>query len=85
MNTSTPHDGLFKRIFKDPVHAAGILRSVLPAELVAQLDFSTLELEPGSFIDQHLAERHTDLLFKIRLGTQQVLFALLEHQSTSPH
>ena len=85
MNTSTPHDGLFKRIFKNPLHAAGILRSVLPAELVAQLDFSTLELEPSSFIDQHLAERHTDLLFRMRLGGQHILFALLEHQSTSPH
>ena len=82
VTTNTPHDGLFKRIFSDPVHAEGIFRANLPPELVAKLDFATLELQAGSFIDKKLDGRHTDLLFKIQLGGHPLIFVLLEHQST---
>lgn len=82
--TSTPHDALFKAIFKRPEHARAELESVLPASLAQALDWRTIRHLPGSFVDPKLAEHHTDLLFsvKVREGGEALLY-LLEHQSTS--
>lgn len=55
------HDAFFKRIFSNPVYAAGELASVLHPELVAALDLSKLVLVPGSFVDEAMQQRHTDL------------------------
>jgi predicted transposase YdaD len=64
---SNPHDALFKRTFQDLETAAGELRSVLPAKLVERIDWGSLRLEPGSFVDGRFRERHTDLLYSVRL------------------
>lgn len=83
--TPTPHDALFKSTFSQPEHAAAALRGVLPAALAARIDFSSLKLQPGSFIDEALAASHSDLLFSARLeGTPLFLYVLFEHQSTAP-
>ena len=80
----TPHDALFKRTFGDPIHAAGELRAILPPALVARLDFDALQVEPGSFIDEELSQRHADLLYSVPLGAERVMIYLLfEHQSTA--
>ena len=80
---SNPHDALFKRVFSDVTHAAGEFRAVLPSELVAEIDFATLSLCPGSFVDEVLRERHTDLLYSVRLRERDAfLYLLFEHQST---
>ena len=73
----TPHDALFKFTFGNPEHAAGELRAVLPADLVEHLDFTRLRVEDGSFIDQELAERHSDLLYALPAGEQEALIYLL--------
>ena len=81
---SNPHDALFKRIFQDPETAAGELRSVLPARLAERIDWSSLRIEPGSFVDEQFKEVHTDLLYAVRLqGREAYVYLLLEHQSTS--
>ncbi|MDQ3032241.1 MAG: Rpn family recombination-promoting nuclease/putative transposase [Myxococcota bacterium] len=78
----TPHDALFKRIFSDPRNAAAELRAILPPATLAALDLSTLRLEPGSFVDEELRSRHTDLLFSVSLrGRRALIYVLLEHQS----
>jgi predicted transposase/invertase (TIGR01784 family) len=80
---ATPHDSLFKLAFQRPENASGLLRSLLPSEVVARLDFSTLELVPGSFCDVELRDVETDLLFRVELeGQETFVYALLEHQST---
>ena len=56
------HDAFFKRIFSNPEYAAGELASVLPPELVAAIDLSKHVLMPGSFVDDAMKQRHTDLL-----------------------
>lgn len=78
------HDGLFKRVFGDPVHAAAELRSVLPAQVVEALDLDALELVPTSFVDPQLAQRHVDLLFtapRRGSGSAVYVYFLVEHQS----
>ncbi|KYG06002.1 hypothetical protein BE21_37285 [Sorangium cellulosum] len=82
--TPTPHDALFKSTFCQPAHAGGALRQALPAGLAARIDFGSLELQPGSFIDEALAASHSDLLFTARLeGASMFVYVLFEHQSTT--
>ncbi len=81
---STPHDHLFRRVFSVPEHAEGELRSVLPADLVARVDWSTLALVPGTFVDTAAGAIEADLLFTVELeGRRAFVYVLLEHQTTS--
>jgi hypothetical protein len=81
---SGPHDLLVRFTFSQPKRAAAELRVALPPEVVAQVDWDSLSLEPGSVVDEELRETESDLLFSARLlGAQPVLFyVLLEHQSS---
>jgi len=38
------------------------LRSVLPEELSARLDWASLQLQPASFVEERLSGREADLL-----------------------
>lgn len=81
---SNVHDRLFRGTFSQPEHAASILRLLLPPELVGRLDWSSLAVCPGSFIDEALSERLTDLLFSIVFGSRPaLLYLLFEHESQS--
>jgi len=83
MASNNPHDALFKRVFSDVTNAAGEFCSVLPSALVKAMDFKSLELRPGSFVDETLRERHTDLLYSVQLREREAfLYLLFEHQST---
>lgn len=82
--TPTPHDALVKSTFSQPEHMAGELRAVLPAALAARIDLASLRLESGSFVDEELRERWSDLLYTARIGDRAALvYVLFEHQSTS--
>ncbi|HEY0136536.1 MAG TPA: Rpn family recombination-promoting nuclease/putative transposase [Nannocystis sp.] len=81
--TGTPHDALFKATFSQVVYAAEELRYVLPPELVAVIDFSTMQVEPGSFVDEALRARYTDLLYSLAIAGQDArIYVLFEHQSS---
>jgi predicted transposase/invertase (TIGR01784 family) len=81
--THTPHDALFKAVFSSPEHARAVLRAALPPRLARRLDWSSLTLLDGSFVDEALKERHSDLLFRVKLDGKDVfLYLLFEHQST---
>ena len=83
--TSTPHDALFKAAFERPEHAAELLQGLLPAPLIGAIDWTTLTRESGTFIDEKLIDRHTDLLFRAKLPDEDAVvyfYLLLEHQST---
>jgi Putative transposase, YhgA-like len=76
------HDALFKIAFSQIEHAVGELRLILPPEIVALLDFATLTLHTGSFVDEALKERSSDLLFSVQLaGRPALIYLLFEHQS----
>ena len=77
-----PHDAFFKEVFSRAKTAKGELEAMLPKALVAELDFSTAQLHSGSFVDEQLRQRHSDLLWSVRLrGREALLYVLLEHQS----
>jgi hypothetical protein len=78
-----PHDTLFRYAFERPEIAEGELRTLLPPEVVAALDFTTLTLEPGSLADPEFAQLETDLLYRVMLaGEESFVFILFEHQSS---
>jgi predicted transposase YdaD len=79
-----PHDLLTRYTFEQPERAAAELRAVLPAQVVALVDWSSLQRESGSVVDSHLKETQSDLLFSGRLhnGHPLLLYFLLEHQSS---
>ena len=80
----TPHDKLFKRIFKDPRFAAEELRSALPAPLVTSLDWATLKREPETHVERRDADAYSDLVFSAQArGARVLIYVLFEHQSTN--
>src|SRR5882757_1234630 len=82
--TPHPHDALIKAALEDPVHAAALLRELVPDALGALIAWDTLRCEAGSFVDPHLSNRHSGLVFSalLRTGTQSRVYVMLEHQST---
>jgi len=78
------HDALFKSTFSEIEHARGALQSILPAPLAARIDWATLTLRPGSFVEETLNDQYTDLLFSAQLsGHPALLYLLYEHQSSA--
>ncbi len=79
----TPHDSVFRRVFGVPANAASQLRAVLPPDLAGRLDLGRLAPVPGSFVDEALKWRHSDVLFTAPLdGRDAFVYVLVEHQSS---
>jgi Putative transposase, YhgA-like len=78
------HDAFFKKVMSEPHLAGTFLREHLPPELVELLTLECPELLPGSFVDEALAQHHSDLLFRVPLktGDQALAYILLEHKSS---
>jgi predicted transposase YdaD len=78
------HDLFARYTFGHPERAEAELRAVLPAPVVAEVDWSSLRLESGSVVDPELRETESDLLFTahLRTGRSLLVYVLLEHQST---
>jgi predicted transposase YdaD len=81
---SQPHDGFFKSVFRNPVHAAAALRAILPERVARHIDWDSLQAVHASFVDAALSQRHGDLMFSARLKEEREVFLwlLFEHQST---
>lgn len=81
---SNPHDAVFRRVLGEPANAASQLRAVLPAAVVDRLDLDRLAPVPGSFVDEDLQWRHSDVLFSVPLdGHDAFVYILIEHQSST--
>ncbi|MEM7153654.1 MAG: Rpn family recombination-promoting nuclease/putative transposase [Myxococcota bacterium] len=80
-----PHDRLVKWVFTRPEAAAVQLRQALPSVLVDRLDWSTIAVQPGSYVDQELEERHSDVLYSVNFresSSSALVYVLAEHQSS---
>ena len=77
-----PHDHLFKSTFSDPRIAADYIRNFLPLDLTSQLDLSSLELAPGSYVNEELEEYLSDVVYRCKYGQEEIKLSLLfEHKS----
>ena len=55
---------------------------MLPEHVGRDIDWSSLRLEPASFVDDELRDRHADLLFSADYrDSKALLYCLLEHKS----
>jgi predicted transposase/invertase (TIGR01784 family) len=80
-----PHDLMVRAVLSDQAEAASWLQTYLPDEVQQGLNWSTLKLAEGSFVDEDLRESESDLLYEVeRLSGEESiwLYLLLEHQST---
>jgi hypothetical protein len=79
-----PHDSFFKSIFGDARNAAEVLRTALPPQVSAHIDWDSLQVVKASFVDDALKQRHGDLVYlaRLRQGGEAFLWVLFEHQSS---
>jgi predicted transposase/invertase (TIGR01784 family) len=77
-----PHDKLVKSTFSDPDNARAFLEANLPRKLTRRIDWKSLTLVSGSFIDPEFAATSSDLLFTAKIdGLPAFLYILFEHQN----
>ena len=79
-----PHDALFKLVFGEPAALRGLLRDVLPPEVVSRLELDQLTPLPTAQVNDKLAVRIPDLLYQApwRGGGFAQLAVVMEHQSS---
>ena len=80
---ASPHDRFIKGMatYKEVLQD---LPKVLPPEILKHLSLRSVQLQPGSYIDDRLAHAASDLLFSCRFRDKDgFLYFLFEHQ-TSP-
>jgi len=77
-----PHDKLVKSTFSDPDNARAFLQAHLPRDLCRSMDWKTLTLVSGSFIDPQFESTSSDLLFSVKIDDRAAfLYILFEHQN----
>jgi hypothetical protein len=67
------HEALLRRTFSVVEHAAAEFRALLPASLVERINFSTLKLCSGSYVDEALTGSQSDLLFSVNVSGKPAL------------
>jgi predicted transposase/invertase (TIGR01784 family) len=80
-----PHDLMVRAVLSDLTEAASFLQTHLPEAVSQALNWSTLTLLEGSFVDEDLRESEADLLYEVEHvsgKTSLWVYVLLEHQST---
>src|SRR6266850_8020179 len=80
-----PHDLMVRAVLSDVTEAISFLQAHVSEEVSQGLNWSTLRLVEGSFVDEDLRGSEADFLYEIaRVSGQDAvwLYVLLEHQST---
>jgi predicted transposase/invertase (TIGR01784 family) len=80
-----PHNLMVRAVLSDVAEAAGFLQRHLPPEVSQALDWATLTLREGSFVDEDLRASEADFLYEIAQGSGEEpvwIYVLVEHQST---
>ena len=76
---TNPHDQFFRESMKEPRVAREFLKTHLPAELCALVNFNALELQPRSQSNAVRRESIVDVLFKTQIdGKEAYIYLLLE-------
>jgi predicted transposase/invertase (TIGR01784 family) len=81
-----PHDRFFRSSLSDPRVAREFMEAHLPEHIKALIDLNTLEMCPGTFVDETLQLHLSDVLFSLKWASGKLgyIYTLLEHQS-KPH
>jgi predicted transposase/invertase (TIGR01784 family) len=77
------HDKFFKVSMQDVRIAQDFFKAHLPPLIQEKLDWGSLCLQSGSFIDDDYSSSYTDVLYRATLsGESSYFYVLSEHQST---
>jgi predicted transposase/invertase (TIGR01784 family) len=77
------HEAIFKKFFTDIEVATNFIEIYLPKKIKQRCDFSTLKIEPGSFVDEDLKQHYSDILYSLKVnGVKGYVYINVEHQST---
>jgi predicted transposase YdaD len=77
-----PHDSGYKLLFSHPALVADLLRGFVAGDWVAELDFTTLEKQSGSYVSDDLRPRADDVVWRVRWRDRWLyVYLLLEFQS----
>jgi len=77
------HDQFFRTAMADKRVARDFLISWLPGDICQRIDFTKLEMQPRSYINDVRQESAVDVLFKTVIEDHEAyIYLLLEHQST---
>ena len=77
-----PHDSSNKLLFSHPAMVADLLTGFVREDWVAELDFTTLEKWPGSYVSDDLRPRADDVVWRVRWRERWLyVYLLLEFQS----
>jgi predicted transposase/invertase (TIGR01784 family) len=80
------HDAMVRTVLSDLAEATSFLQQYLPEDMSQALNWSTLTLLEGSFVDEDLRRSEADFLYQVAYVAGDAslwLCILLEHQSTS--
>ncbi|WP_342219451.1 Rpn family recombination-promoting nuclease/putative transposase [Rickettsiella endosymbiont of Miltochrista miniata] len=78
-----PHDSLFRNYLADINMAKTFFEVYLPNDIKILCDFSSLKLEPGSFVEKNLRKHFSDILYSVQMKDDQgYLYPLIEHETT---
>lgn len=76
------HDTGYKLLFSHPEMVRDLITGYLPGDWVRDADFSTLERINASYVADKGANRHDDMVWRVRMGdTWLWIYLLLEFQS----
>ncbi len=79
------HDLMVRAVLSDLAEAKSFLQKFLPENISQSLNWTTLKLLEGSFIDEDLRRSQVDFLYEVEhiSGEEAVwIYSLVEHQST---
>lgn len=75
------HDASYKNLFSHSEMIQDLLLGFVPLAWVNELDFSSLDKVPNSYISEDLRERHDDIVWRVRWKTEWVyIYLLIEFQ-----
>jgi len=78
-----PHDALFKQFLTDPKVAKDFLKIYLPGKIKNLCNFSTLKLEPSSYVEKNLRQHFSDIVYSLKISdTDAYIYTLIEHLTT---
>jgi hypothetical protein len=77
------HDPSYKLLFSNPAMVEDLLRGFVHEEWLGEVDFSTLEIENGDFVSEHLVKRSEDVVWRVRFRDEWLyVYLAIEFQST---
>ena len=83
----SPHNNFFHFAFSHASAVRSLIESHLPSSVIRSLDLDSLQLQKDSFVDDHLRESYSDLLYSVAWADEKGhsrtarIYLLLEHKS----